>query len=48
MLLSKKITGFFDQQYLWKQTANVLGFLHRDSNQEKIAFKISIAGWVGP
>ena len=48
MLLSKKITGFFDQQYLWKLTANVLGFSHRHSNQVKIAFKTGTAGWVGP
>ena len=43
MLLSNKITGVIDHQYLWKGTINGLDFLHRDVYQRKIASK----SWLG-
>ena len=36
-LLSNQITGFFDHQYLWKTSCNMLDFLHKDSHQAKVA-----------
>ena len=35
-----KVTEFFDHQYLWKETTNVLDFLYTVSNQGKILCKI--------
>lgn len=36
VLLSNKITGFFEHLYLWKERINVFHFfLNRDSNQTK-------------
>ena len=32
-LLSSHIAGFFDHQYLWGGSINVLDFLHKDSLQ---------------
>ena len=34
MLLSKQITGFFDDQYLWKELINIFDFLHGDIPQK--------------
>lgn len=48
MLSPNKFTGFFDNQYPWKETTNVLDFLHRVNNQGKIACKIAIVGWLWP
>ena len=42
MLLSYKITGFFDHQYLSRETLSILDFLYRDSNQGKIAYKTTL------
>ena len=36
VLLSNQIAGFFDHQYLWKETINALDFLHINSYQRKI------------
>ena len=47
MLSSNTITRFLDHQYL-EETAIVLIFLLRDSNQGKIACKTTNAGWVWP
>ena len=32
--------GFCDNQYLWKELTNILGFLHRDSDQERETLKV--------
>ena len=45
MPLSGKIIGFFDHQYLWKETTNVLDFLHGDVNQRRAACKTTTADW---
>ena len=37
MLLSNQIAGFFDHQHFWKESINVLDFLHGGSHQGKIA-----------
>ena len=47
MPLSGKIIGFFDHQYLWKETTNVLDFLHGDVNQRRAACKTTTADWGG-
>ena len=36
-LLSNQIVRTFDHQYIWKETINVLDFLHRDICKKKIA-----------
>ena len=46
MFLSNKIAGFFDHQYLWKETIIVLDFLRRISYREKIGCKSTIVDWV--
>ena len=33
------VRGFFDHQYLWKETINVLDNLHKNKYQGKIAYK---------
>ena len=48
MFLFNHIAGFFDHQYLSKETISVLDILHRDSCQKKIAFKKTTIGWVWP
>ena len=37
MFLSNQIAGFFDHQYLWKESINILEFLHEGSQQGKIS-----------
>ena len=37
MLLSNEIAGFFDPQYLLKESINMLQFLHGFSHQRKVA-----------
>ena len=39
---------FFDYQYLWKKTINILGFLHRDNYQRSIVSKSTTVGYVWP
>ena len=36
MLLPNKIARFFDYQYLWKESNDILGFLHGDSHHRKV------------
>ena len=51
MLSTNKITSnkiHFVHQYLWKEKINVLDFLHRGNNQEKIVFNTATAGWMWP
>ena len=43
MLLSCKIAGLFDHQYLQKEIINVLDFLHEDIYQGRIACKTTAA-----
>ena len=47
-MLSNAISGFFDHQYLWKETVNVLHFLDRDSNPGKTVCKTTTAGRMWP
>ena len=49
VLMSIKITGLFDHQYVWrspKGKQSVLDFLVRDSNQGKVACKTATSAWV--
>ena len=41
-----QIAGFFDCQYLWKETINVLDLVYTNSYQKKIVSKITSVGWV--
>ena len=41
-----KIVGFFDYQYLWKETINILDILHEGIYKRKLASKRSTVGWV--
>ena len=40
-LSSNQITGFFDLQYLWKQSIDILDFLHGDNCQGKVTSEIT-------
>ena len=44
MLSPNQIEGFFDHQYLWKETINFLDFLHRDSYQERYVRLLLLLG----
>ena len=46
--MSNQAVGFFDHQYLRKETINVLDFLHKDSYQREIVSKSSTVGWTWP
>ena len=48
VLLSNQIAGFFDHQYLWKETINALDFLHINSYQRKIVSQGTSVGWMWP
>ena len=48
MFLFNHIAEFFDHQYLWKETINVLGFLRIDSYQRNILSKSITFGKVWP
>ena len=37
MLSANQIAVFFDHQYLWKESIDLLVFLHGDNHQRKIA-----------
>ena len=44
MLMSNQIKGFFDYQYLWKESIIVLDFWRIDSYQKKVASTVTTAG----
>ena len=37
---------FFDQQYIWKESIDILEFLHGEMHQEKVAPETTSFGWV--
>ena len=39
-VLSNHIAGFFDDQYLWRESIIVLDFLHRDRHQGREILKV--------
>ena len=45
VLSSNQISGFFDCQYLWKETNTVIWFLY-NSYQRKIVFKSTTVDWL--
>ena len=45
--LSNQITWFFDHQYHWKKTRNILDFFHKHRCQRNIASKTT-AAWLWP
>ena len=47
-LLSNQISGFFDHQCLWKESINLLDFLHGDNHQRKVTSGTATFDWVGP
>ena len=47
-LLSKQIAGFFDQQYLWKESVDILDDFHGDIHEGKVACEFTIYGWLKP
>ena len=46
VLLSNQIPGFFDHQYLWKESIGILDFLHGDNHQRKVASETTTLGWM--
>ena len=42
------MTGFFDHQNLWKETINVLHFLHADINHGMMVYKTTTNVWIWP
>ena len=40
MLATNEIAGFFDHQYFWKKSINILDFVHEDNHQRKTAFQM--------
>ena len=48
-LSSSQSAGFFDDQYLWKESSDILSIiLHRVSPQVKIASETTTFHWVWP
>ena len=45
-LLSNHIAEIFDHQYFWKESSNILLFLHRDSHKRKLVSETTDFGWV--
>ena len=48
MLASNQIAGFSHHQYLWKESINILEFLHGGSHQRKVASGIATFGLMWP
>ena len=51
MLSTNQIAVFFDHQYLWKESINILDFLFWDNNQGKIGLRLLVLfgrGQLGP
>ena len=46
LLSSNQKTGFFDHQYLWNETINILDFLHEYIYQRKETSKNDTVGWM--
>ena len=46
MLPSNQIAGFFDQQYLCKESSYILGFLYGSSRQRKATAETNTFGFV--
>ena len=45
MFSASLIVVFFDHQYLWKESINILDFLHGD-NKKKMASETTTFGWI--
>ena len=45
-LSCNQIEGFFDQQWIWKETIDVFNFLHRGNHHGKLVFKTNALIWV--
>ena len=48
MLLTNQLAGFFDHQYVGKESIDILVFLHVVSYQWKIASETTTFSWVWP
>ena len=48
MLSTNQITVFFDRQYLWKESIDILYFLHGNNHQGNLASETTTFGWVWP
>ena len=49
VLMSIKVAGFFNHQYVWRSSKgkqSVLDFLVKDRNQAKVACKTTTSAWV--
>ena len=48
MLLSNQIARFFDHQYLWKESSDILDFVTGDIHYRKVVTVTTTFGWVWP
>ena len=48
MLSINQIAVFFDHQYLWKESINLLDYLHGINHQRKVASESNTFGWMWP
>ena len=48
MLSTNQNAGFFDHQYLWKESSSVIVFLHVVSRQGKAPYETTTFAWVLP
>ena len=48
MLSIKQIAWFSDCQYLWKESTDLMYFLHEDYHQRKVTSETTTFGWVWP
>ena len=48
MLSTSQIAGFFDQRYLWKESINIIDFLHGENHQWNAASEATTIGWMLP
>ena len=46
--LSASVPVLFDHQYLWKESSNLLDFLHGENHQGKVPSETTFFGWVLP
>ena len=47
-LSSNQTTRFFDHQYLWKESIDLLDHLVKDNHQLKVVYETTSFGWMWP
>ena len=48
MLSANQIVGFFDHQYFWKESVDILDLVHGDNHHGMVAYETATFLWVWP